>query len=89
MANIGSEVGRTINWKDKNNHAYSRMAFDRALELLDLTISDQRNIKRLREIVRVREALADHFAFDNTYGSSDKNWQDYFYAFNYAARAGL
>ena len=42
MANVGAEIGRTISWKNKNRPDFSQRAFDRALELLDLTISDQR-----------------------------------------------
>ena len=70
MANIGSEIERTIAWKSKAQPERSRRAFERALELLDLTIADSRNRKRLRELFRVREALADHFAFENSYRSS-------------------
>ena len=86
MANIGSEVIRAINWKGKNKE-YSQMAIDRALELLDLTINDKKNHQRgrLRELLRLREFLADYFYFDNIYQSSDKNWENYFLAFNYAA----
>ncbi|OGI16524.1 MAG: hypothetical protein A3J63_02280 [Candidatus Moranbacteria bacterium RIFCSPHIGHO2_02_FULL_40_12b] len=87
MANVGSEVERTIKWKDKNAE-FSRMAFERALELLDLSLSDKKNIKRLREIARVREAIVDYFAGANEYASSDESWRKYFYAFNYAARLG-
>jgi len=65
------------------------MAFERALELLDLTISDSKNIKRLKELLRLRETLADYFAFENEYKSTDKSWQNYFYAFNFAARINL
>jgi hypothetical protein len=86
MANVGSEVERTIKWRNKGNAQYCRMAFERALELLDFTISDPKNIKKLKELVRLREALADYFAFDNEYQSTDKIWQNYFYAFNFAAR---
>ncbi|OGI31904.1 MAG: hypothetical protein A2271_04240 [Candidatus Moranbacteria bacterium RIFOXYA12_FULL_35_19] len=89
MANVGSEVERTIKWKNKENLEYSRMAFERALELLDLTISDPKNRKGLKEILRVREALADYFAFSNEYKSTDKSWQNYFYSFNFAARLGI
>lgn len=88
MANVGSEVERTIKWKEKGDKEYSNAAFERALELLDLTIADEKNKSRLKEILRVREALADYFAFDNEYKSSDKLWRDYFYAFNWAARLG-
>lgn len=89
MANVGSEVERSIKWKEKNNPEYSRLAFERALELLDFTITDPKNKKRLRELVRVRETLADYFAFKNEYQSTKESWQKYFYAFNWAARAAL
>jgi hypothetical protein len=85
MANVGSEVSRTITWKNKNNPEYERRAFERALELLDLSILDQRNRPRLKELLRVREALADYFAYENEYGSSDELWQKYFLAFTHAA----
>ncbi len=86
MANVGSEVERTISWKNKGNLEYSKMAFIRALELLDLTITCDKNRKRLKELTRVREALVDYFESDNQFSSSDKLWQKYFFAFNYCAR---
>ena len=91
MANIGSEVERAINWKNKNDKEYSRMAFERALELIDLTMADGKNRHRLNEIARVRESLADYFVGGNSYFASDQVWKNYFYAFGLAAaiRAGL
>lgn len=86
MANIGSEVFRTISWKNKNNPQYSRDAFWRALELIDLAVADPKNRFRLKEILRMRECLVDYFVGDNEYKSTDKSWQKYFYAFNWAAR---
>lgn len=85
LANVGSDVERTIKWKNKGNIEYSNSAFDRAYELLQLTIADPKNRKRLKELLRVKEALADYFLFDNEYGSTDEAWQKYFYAFAYAA----
>lgn len=86
MANIGAEVGRTISWKKKGNLQMSNNAFYRALELLDFTIDDPKNRDRLSEILRVREILADYFAGDNIYKSTDAAWERYFYFFNLAAR---
>ncbi len=86
MANIGSEIERTISWRAKGRVDYSTRAFERALELLDLTVADPKNRKRLRELLRVREALADYFVFDNSYSSSDEAWQRYFRFFLFAAR---
>jgi hypothetical protein len=85
MANIGSEVERAINWKNKNDKNYSQLAFERALELIDLTMADKKNRRRLNEIARVRESLADYFAGSNQYSSSDQGWKNYFYAFGFAA----
>jgi hypothetical protein len=84
LANIGSEVERAINWLGKNNPEYSRLAFARALELLNLTIADPRHRHRLKEMTRLREALLDFFLGNNEFHSTEKSWRDYFYSFAYA-----
>ena len=86
MSNVGSEIERSINWRTKGRPDFGLRAFERALELLDLTIADPGNRGRLRELSRVREALADYFAFDNEYRSTDEDWQRYFRFFLMAAR---
>ena len=85
LANIGSEVERTISWRNRNLQN-SRLAFERALELIDLTLADEKNAKRCKEITRCRELLSDYFVGDNEWKSSDQQWRKYFYSFNYAAR---
>jgi hypothetical protein len=85
LANIGSDVERTIKWKNVGNHEYSQRAFERVLELIDVTILDPKNKGRLKEVLLMREALVDYFVNDNEYKSSDELWQKYFYHFNYAA----
>lgn len=86
LANVGAEIGRTIYWKKTGDLEHSRLAFERALELLDFTIRDPKHRgARLKELVRTREALIDHFVYDNEYQTTDELWDDYFYAFNYAA----
>jgi hypothetical protein len=85
LANVGADVERTIRWKQKGNNEYSRTAFDRALDLIYLTVEDPKNRGRLREILRTREALIDHFVYDNEYKTTDEQWQKYFYQYNYAA----
>jgi hypothetical protein len=86
MANVGSEVERTISWKAKGRLDYSGRAFERALELLDLTVADMKNRKRLKELLRVRELLADCFVFDNIYLSTPESWQRYFRFFHMVVR---
>lgn len=85
MSNIGSEVGRIISWRNKDSNQ-SRFAFYRALELLDFTINDKKNKKSLKEILRVREILADYFIGENQYGITDEDWNKYFLFFNFLAR---
>lgn len=85
LANVGSEVERALNWLNRNNPEYSRLAFLRALELLDLTIVDPRHRRRLKEITRLREALLDFFLGDNEFCSTEKIWRSYFYSFAYAS----
>mgnify|MGYP001592618881 CR=1 FL=1 len=87
MANIGSEVERAINWKNKNNKNYSYLALTRALELIDLTIAYTQSLSRLREFTRMRELLVEYFIGPNIYKSSDLLWHKYFYPFNFAARS--
>jgi hypothetical protein len=86
LANIGSEVERAIRWRQKGNAQYSRLAFDRALELLDLSLHASIHFPTLKELARVRSALVDDFAGDNTFHSTDTAWQRYFAAFTWAAR---
>ncbi|NBV05958.1 MAG: hypothetical protein EBS06_01815 [Proteobacteria bacterium] len=86
LGNIGSEVSRAINWKNKSNALNSRKSLERALELIDLTISDKKNISRLREILRTREVLIDFFIDKNSFKSTDLSWQKYFLNFAIAAR---
>jgi hypothetical protein len=88
LAAVGAEVGRSLNWKEKGNADYSNRAFERALELLDFTIADEKNRPGLRELCRLREALVDSFIYDNEYGSTPELWRKYFGAFEYAASRG-
>lgn len=57
MANIGSEVYRAIKWFRKKEQKYFQSAFERALELLDFTITDNRWKGRRKEICRAREVF--------------------------------
>ena len=88
MGNIGSEVGRSINWKVKGNLGQSSRALDRGLELFDLTLADKRRTKsELKEIARAREVVCDFLAGENEYNSDEKFLNDYFMQFAVAARA--
>src|SRR3989338_8917613 len=86
MANIGSEVSRALNWRDKNNKELSQKAIIRGIELLDLSLECIRPFSRVRELARLREALVDYFFGSNEFSSSEILWRKYFDHFAYAAR---
>lgn len=83
MANIGSEAIRAVNWKNKNNKEYSDLALYRALELLNLTKSDKKNILRLKEVTRIYELLVDFFKGENIYNTTPQFITKYFTQFTY------
>ncbi len=86
MANIGSEVERALNWRVKQNADYSRKAFERALELVDLTLECVTGMARFKELTRMREAIVDFFVGPNQFKSTEASWKKYFLSFTYAAR---
>lgn len=85
LANVGADVERCIRWKQKGSNEYAVAALERALDLIYLTVEDPKNRDRLKEVLRTREALIDHFLYDNEYNTTIEQWQKYFYQFNYAA----
>ena len=86
MANIGSEVERALAWRVRQQPTHARRAFERGLELVDLTLAGARSSPRLRELTRLREAMVDYFSGTNQFASSDASWRRYFSPFTFAAR---
>jgi hypothetical protein len=86
LGNVGSEVGRMLRWRDRDDRLMVG-AFERALELLDLTLGDPRWRDRLREIARARELLCDAATGGTAYGTTLEDLNRYFLAFAVAARA--
>lgn len=85
LGNIGSEVSRALK-RQKGDQMLFQLAIDRALELLDLTIQDQRWKGRQKEIVRAREVLCDAVFGRGEYRTSLADLDRYFYQFAFAAR---
>jgi len=86
LANVGTDIERTIRYRNNGDIKESLAAFERALELINFTIDDPKNRgPHRRELCRTREVLLDYFMCNNEYNSTDQQWQDYFYQFNYAA----
>lgn len=85
LANVGSEVGRALKAKERGDHVTMDKAFDRGLELIDLTIADPKHRYRLKELCRLREILCDFFVGDNEYSSTTQFVDEYFLMFAVAA----
>ena len=69
LGNVGSEVGRAIRWASRDAER-ARAALYRALDLMDLTLNDDRHRRmpaRLRELARAREVMVDFLAGTNEY----------------------
>lgn len=86
MANIGSEVYRAIKNQAKGKEFYEP-AFDRALELFDLTLADKRRRTGWKEIARIREFFCSLFFGGNEFGITADYLNKYFFQFALAARA--
>lgn len=86
LGNLGSEVHRVVMWKEKDVKEAER-AFERALELFDLTLTDPRWLaaRRLKEIFRAREFFcAAHLGQPR--GMTLQDLDDYFFQYALAAR---
>ena len=72
MANIGSEVHRTIKrFREKDEERFKN-AFYRALELFDLTLMDNRWKGRRKEIARSQEVFCSLLLDSHLYKDLDK-----------------
>ena len=89
MANIGSEVERALNWKERNNTEYSQKAFDRAHDLIGIAMSGLVDLSRLKEMARIREALNDYFIGENYFQSTSASWRKYFCQLNCSSTGPL
>ena len=85
MGNTGSEIHRLVLSQNRDQPKFDS-ALDRALELIDLTLSDPRWKKGYKEIARVREVLCDICFGQNQYDTSLEELDDYFFQFGLAAR---
>jgi hypothetical protein len=74
-----------LRWRGRDERV-AAAAFERALELLDLTLADPRWRGRRREIARARELLCDAVAGGGEYGTTLEALDRYFLAFAVAAR---
>ncbi len=85
LGNVGSETSRALKWQGKDDALYQG-ALQRAFELIDTVLADSRWRGRLKEVVRLREMLADAMFGGREYGSKLENIDRYLFQFALAAR---
>jgi hypothetical protein len=85
LGNIGSEVGRAAKWQGKDENSFWG-AVNRALDLLDLTRSDERWGKRRSEINRAKEVFCDAVLGGTEYNSFLPDIERYFMQFAIATQ---
>ena len=56
---IANELNRAQNWLQKEENFEVNQCYERAFELLDLTLEDKKWHKGIKEILRFREMLAE------------------------------
>lgn len=89
LANVGSEVERSIRAHEAGNEARRSLAIARALDLFDQTAADARwRGRRRREILRAREEFCRLFFDLEVPAGSAGGLRRYFLAFAVAARRG-
>jgi hypothetical protein len=55
---IANELNRACNWIKKEDFKETKLCYERAFELLYLTIQEVKKIEKLKELLRVKEMLA-------------------------------
>jgi hypothetical protein len=89
LGNVGSEFERAARAFGRGDLARFENAFERMLELLDLTVEDPKwqSSCRLRELLRLREEVCDVFHGNEIFGTSIETLSKYFLYYGIAARA--
>lgn len=90
LGNVGSEVERAFRAHTQGNRGRWERAFDRALELFDLTATDPvRTLPQRKEILRAREQFCRVFFDDAAEPDLAPYLSKYFLQFAVAARRNL
>lgn len=86
VGNIGSEFSRVRHWQRLGDFGSQKKAIERAIGLIDLTVSVQKKKSRRSELLRLREIMCDLFTGKKNYDISPKLLENYFLPFALKAR---
>ncbi len=65
ILNIAAEFSRAKTWLTKDDKDEALNCLDRSFELIEIVIKDVRNQRGLKEILRLREVLAEFYLKEN------------------------
>jgi hypothetical protein len=77
LGNIGSEICRARLGYEQMDEEIFKQSLERALELIDLTLSGRHRQGRLREFCRLREIVADWYCQSKVYQVSFESIEEY------------
>jgi len=86
MANIGSEILRMAASKERNDEPNIQKSAERALELIDLSITGEQRGRSLEEFLRLRDIVADYYIGQQIFQTSKRELSSYFLPFAFVDR---
>ena len=93
LANIGSEVGRAINARMKEDYPLMEGAINRALDLFlatfEVALKEKKDLHRIKEIIRARDEFMSLFYKDTFDIKEARKIEAYFMNFAYIVRSRL
>ena len=73
---IATELSRAKNWIEKKQNFETNQCYERAFELIDLTVEDSKWKNGLKEILRFRELLAELYLQNNKNAKMNQSLYD-------------
>lgn len=86
IGNLGAEISRVGFWLKRGKRAEAEQAFERALECIDLTLKGEISSGGVKELLRLRELLADAVYGTNQFDVSLDSLEQYCLPFALIAR---
>lgn len=87
LANIGSETLRAFSLKERGDQKEAQNSLWRALELIDLTLKDEKWRGRRKELLILKEVICDAFFETGYYKVNIRQLSSYFAPFALAAHS--
>lgn len=81
ISNVGSEVHRAINWKNRGDVQKRNSFCMKAIEFLELMKKDSKNCCRKGELSCCIDELADYLMGENMYNTTEEQLIKYYDAF--------